>query len=349
MREAIRKGVKLDRRYTYMVAPSEVVGPSAYLFSKSKNFAKDPFYLKHGVRPTLTVYMLQQGADGLDAIKRSASNKEYMKKYFQAIAYAATQSKGTQPIFVIEPDVWGYMLQNARDGGKANLDAVAHINDLGLDWLTEAEFKNQLRDLPKAIIKTIKLHAPDAYAGILIAHWAYMPPGKWGSMINLKNDQDVILAAKGAASFANELLGKKYRGDFMGVEKNGADAGWWRATYGKGTAFDKYYWNDEQNRKWLLWSKTLGKTLDLPLVGWQAPLGHMGLPNTANRYEDTFFPYFFAHAQDFIDAGFIGFMAGSANRGVGTVATVNENAGDNGWFYKKLQEFNKARPYLKKT
>lgn len=343
MKSALDQGVKLDRRWTYANDPQEIYpwGSNAFLFTNSYNYAKDPYYLGKGVRATLTVYMLQHAADGLDAVKNQAANATFMKDYFKSLMLMVDSAKGTKPIYVIEPDVWGYLIQNfASDTGEVNLKAVAHINDLGYPEL--AEFKNEMRDLPKAIIKVIKQRDPQAYAGILMAHWGFIPQGSWGEMVNL-SDAKVIEAAQGAAAFARKLLGPTYVGDFMGVEKNGADAGYWKKL---GAAFDKWYWNDDQNRKFVLWSKTLNQSLNMPILGWQICAGHMGLPNVDNRYEDTFFPYFFSHVQDFIDAGFIGIMAGSANQDRGTIPTMTTGTGDDGWFYQQLNNFNAKRPYL---
>ncbi len=46
-----------------------------------------------------------------------------------------------------------------------------------------------------------------------------------------------------------------------------------------------------------------------------------------------------------LNAGFIGMLAGCANQGKGTVATIEQNAGDGGWFYSRLEEFDKERPF----
>jgi hypothetical protein len=105
-------------------------------------------------------------------------------------------------------------------------------------------------------------------------------------------------------------------------------------------------WNDQGNSRWIGFSKTIAQAVDLPLLGWQISIGHTGLSNAVNEYEDTFFPFFFAHQQEYINAGFIGMLAGCANQDKGTVATIDANAvGDKGWFYGQLATFNAKRPY----
>ena len=182
-----------------------------------------------------------------------------------------------------------------------------------------------------------------------MAHWGYRLDhlGIYKPVIEM-SDENLKKSAVGASTFLDELLGD-YRGDFIGVEKNGADAGWYLTAKGapKSDANASRYWDDENNRKWLLWSETISDNLKLPLFGWQICLGHEGLPNTSKQFEDTFFEYFYKNTPDFIDAGFIGIMAGCNNMGIGTVPSYNSpTTGDKGWFYGKLKEFNKGRPYL---
>ncbi len=103
-------------------------------------------------------------------------------------------------------------------------------------------------------------------------------------------------------------------------------------------------------------STTNSMTWILPVVGWQISIGHMGLPNitvetfTDNAYEDTFFPYFFEHVNEFLDAGFIGFLVGKGIADDTDFANETEgNVGDRGWFFSHLKEFDKGRAYINVT
>lgn len=353
MRAAMNDGVQIDRRYIYITEPSEVKGSNAFIFPEGwgTNYSTDPEFIDKGIRPTLTVYMLQKGADGLDAVVNGCADQTHMASYFDALIHTVEKSKGVKPIYVIEPDVWGYLIQNNEaDSAKTNLAKTCHINNLGYAHLDE--FSNTIKDLPKAIIKTIKMYDPDSYAGILMAHWGYglYHLGINDPVINM-SPANYQLAAKNAAVILDTLLGFTYRGDFMGVEKNGADAGWYLTAKGasKSDASNSRYWTDANNANWLGWTKALSQELNLPIVGWQICLGHEGLPNTSLKYEDTFFEYFYDHVPDFIDAGFIGIMAGCNNMGIGTVAEYNSTNGDGGWFYDQLKVFNQGRPYLSDT
>lgn len=366
MKAALNAGYHLDRRYIYIDNLIDVTtfwGTSPA--GGSKNWSKNSFYVDKGVGPAIIIYMLQRGGDSYDILSSNIQDQSFMKQYFEAIVQIADSSKGMRPIYVLEPDVWGYVLQHAREHNGIgldsfsqitdnHLDAPCHLNNLGLPWLTE--FENKLSNLPGAIIKTVKEVDPECYAGILMAFWAWKPNNCTKLMIFKNSQEKIDEAACEEAAFCEALLSStKYRGDFLGVEKNGTDMGYWYVL-DKITGWDTlqggifargpmYDWNDEDNSQWVDLSKYIARKVDLPLLGWQISLGHMGLPNVDNRYEDTFFPYFFDHVQEFIQAGFIGMLSGCANQGRGTIACIDQNSGDSGWFYGKLNVFDEKRPY----
>ncbi len=206
--------------------------------------------------------------------------------------------------------------------------------------------------MARAIIRTIKRYAPDAYAGLLASHWTISGIPGWNVDGVTHSSWDAVThSAQANAQFMQKLIGDGAdRGDFIGVEKNGYSAGHWRVH----DNLDRYYWTDEGMRKFLHWSKTLGQMLDMPVVGWQISIGHMGLPNKCEilhcdcAYEDTFFPFFFKYPKAFVDAGFIGFLVGKGLADDTDYTLASEGAvGDRGWFFNQLAMFDRSRPYLK--
>lgn len=328
LRNAVNAKIQIDYSYVYITTIGDIKG---FLFAPWFNYAKTrPGNLK----PSITIYMLQQGQDAPDGSSalKSAADAVYMKKYFEAVAEIADSCKGTNPIFVIEPDVWAYLLGQANQNmTEKNLSKICHINNLGLPWLSE--FENRMDNLPGAIIKTLKLSDPNCYAGILMAHWG-MPNGV----------EDAKTDGKLSGKFVSKFLQEPYRGDFIGIEKNGTDAGCWGAS-------SSWHWNETKNTAALAWCKALGIEVDLPIFGWQISTGYQNesgydpLPDTSGSYTDTYFPYFFKHTMDFINAGFIGFDAGCNNQGKGTWNSLKTGEGDNGWFLNNLKKFNTNRPY----
>ncbi len=364
LKEAIvDRGIKVDYRYIYINGGVDTnANRISWSFSQNRNYTLQS-KSKVGAEAAYVVYMLQEEG-GAAALKEIGSNSSKMKQFFESLRVVAQYANGKKSTWVIEPDTWGYVLQNNQsDTGSSFLQNVAHLNDLGYDHLKG--FDNKISNLPQAIIAHIKHYAPDAYAGILMSFWSidannlvakeYQTSGAVGfADWSMKACE---LSAEMNLAFAKKLLPRSdfSKGDFIGVEKNGYDAGWWKVNGDKG---DYYYWDDDQMKKWLRWCEILGKGVELPLLGWQISVGHMGLPNkgSANstnevgngQYEDTFFPYFFAHPQDFTGIGFIGFLVGKglADGTDYTNSTSEPTKGDQGWFLDQLKSFDTKRPWI---
>ncbi len=357
MTKALGEGVKLSYRYAYV---NNGVDPTSnalsWLFNEwGTDYSKNSAAM--GLSPGYVIYMLQEEG-GAVALKNNILNVTFMQKYFASIRTVAEKSKGYKTIFVIEPDTWGYFLQDALQNGTESDPRLipASVNNLGVGYEYLVGLPNTLSGVAQAIIRTIKKYAPDSYSGLLMSFWSVNANGVTGPAVAdgnkgmvYWNQGDVDYSSKKNADFTNQLLSTTERGDFIGVEKNGWSAGNWLVKQNR----NDYYWNDIQNDKWVSWAKTLRQNVNLPLLGWQISIGHMGLPNTLNRYEDTFMPYFFTHTQQFIDAGFIGFLAGKGLADCtdftnlnGNSVEVNGSAGDDGWFFEQLKAFDAGRPYL---
>jgi hypothetical protein len=272
----------------------------------------------------------------------------------------------------LEPDTWGYVIQANQDPTKM----TATINNLGGEWAYLSDLPNNYSGLARAMIRVVKKNAPDAYAGLLMAHWephastcpgVNSPKSSWGMPYWSREDIDCSVGK--IVDFANQLLpkGSADRGDFIGVEKNGHSAGYWKVLEKDDSDARRYYWGDTEMTNFLHWSKTLGQGVDLPVLGWQISIGHMGLRNSCENgplgsgsglmatgncaFEDTFFEHFFGNVSKYIDAGFIGMLVG---KGLGddtdyTHANADPTMGDQGWFFNKLKTFDKGRPYLGNT
>ncbi len=336
-----------DRRYFWV---TDVNSPGLFMFTSFANYSKkEPFYSK-GVKPSIVISMLQNGGDGISDIRTQAADSAFMVSYFEALVHIADSSEGTKPIYIIEPDVWGYILNSDNANlGSVELERTCHINNLGFAWLSE--FENKLKDLPNAIIKTLKQADPNCFAGIEMPYWAYHPAGMNGNLIPLSDSSYVKQGADSTIAFLNNLLGASNRGDFIAVGKQEGASGYYEAVLSN----TDYSWDSTANRKWLYWSKLLGENVDLPLYAYKISAGYINEPgypalaNIKNKYEDGFLQYFFNNSDDFIRAGFIGLLAGTAAAGNGTYIEWGQGgAGDNGYFYDNLKLFNDDKPYLQK-
>lgn len=374
MKAAIEDGIQLDYRYTYINNGVDFqADPNrnalSWLFTDWSDYAENSeSRVAPGLRPAYVVYMLQED-QGNATLQRNANDSTFMSNFFESLKIAAEKSAGRKPIFVLEPDTWGYVIQAGIDP----LSASARINNLGSQWSMLSDLDNNYAGLAQAMIRVVKTYAPDAYAGILMAHWAphasecpaqNTPESNMG--MPYWNLEDINCSVDRNIEFANQLLGEgNDRGDFIGVEKNGHSAGYWDRLENDADS-RRYYWTDAHNANWVHWAKRLGEGVDLPVLGWQISIGHMGLRNSCEdgplvpsgaawnsasgncAFEDTFFEYFFSHVNDFLDAGFIGILAG---KGLGddtdyTHANQDSQMGDGGWFFNQLKTFDQGRPYI---
>ena len=369
MLAARAEGVQLDYRYAYVNGgPDTATNACSWLFGAwADDYVKGSAAM--GMRPAFVIYMLQEDR-GLASLAANAMDSVFLAKYFATLEFVARRADGHKAIFVVEPDTWGYILQAGRDPQAE----PAAIGTLMSRYPFLAGLPDSYAGLARGIIRALKHFAPDSFAGALMSHWTVdgsscpgpdSPDGYMG--MPYMDTADVDCSAERNAAFARALLGTgPDRGDFVGVEKNGHSAGWWYAFLQGSEAYRRmYYWDDARNANFVRWSARLGRGIGLPILGWQISIGSPGLPNacaagpladsvrfgleTGNcAFEDTFFPYFFSHARDYLDAGFIGFLAG---KGLGDDTDFQPAGpgagGDGGWFFGKLKEFDRSRPWLR--
>lgn len=243
------------------------------------------------------------------------------------------------------------------DWQTGNHDTV--IKEIDLDFSYLSDLPNNLAGVGRAIIRTMHKYAPDCYVGFLASHWSVNLNPWWSTDGLVWSDPEL---RDTSAKINIEFFKKLYWGsidadhpkqpgddpDFIGMEKNGWCAGRWEATKG----FTYWFWGDQEMKNYLEWVKQIAEGLNLPVVGWQISIGNMDNQNVfnkeqmANSYQDTYFPYFFTHIDEFLDAGFIGFLVGKGLSEATDYTLPSENIGEKGWFFNELIEFDKSRPYL---
>jgi hypothetical protein len=348
MKQAVAEGAKLSYRYRYINGGFDSTkNAMSWMFTQYTDYVAQSDLLA-GVKPAFVIYMLQEEG-GSAATIANVKDAAKMKQYFANIRSIALRSKGCKSVFVIEPDTWGYLLQNGYTDPSA-IPAVMSTVARDFTWL--AGLPDNLCGIAQGVIRTIHTFAPDAYAGCLASHWAYIGVGWHVDGMVWSQDTLIHESVRRNVAWFSKLLGTGAdRGDFIGVEKNGYSAGRWKVMSGT----SRWYWGDAQMVKYIAWCKGLGQGLGLPVVGWQISIGHMGLPNVSvttadnsnNSYEDTFFPYFFTHVNDFVSAGFIGFLVGKGLADDTDFSNETEGAvADRGWFFTNLKAFDRNRPYL---
>jgi hypothetical protein len=322
-----------------------------------------------GMHAAFNIYMLQEDA-GADVAIANMASLDFMQKFFWNVRNVAQKANGNKVVFIVEPDTWGYLIMKnfgngpTSAGGNATIRpnlVFCHVNDLGYPFL--ASYPNTLAGMAQGIIKTIRTFAPDAYVGLHSNHWATWSNGATGAACLGANAggfyqcqagmpfwsvADIDYGVNFQIAWYQELLGGTTacdKGDFLAVEKYGYDEGGRWIAFGA-TANVLYYGNT-QYQNWLHWSKKLGQGINLPLLGWQIPIGNSTLSNAVgvNKYKDGFMEYYFANKQDFTCNGFIGLFMGPGV-GASTVYTNGPGAtGDDGWLFSNLRtQLDPSRP-----
>jgi hypothetical protein len=275
---------------------------------------------KLGMLPAFVFYQMPgDSGEGFELDLGHAQNAAYMKSYFEnyKLLLDIIKSEGGHALIILEPDFWGYLQQNIANADPTQI--AAKVGATGLAYTNG--FSDNVSGLGACLLSMTRQLAPEARVGFQVNLWA--APGHPQSGLVYDTLANVQKAAMETAAFHAKLGAEK--ADFWAAEKNGLDAGGWGGDR-------RFYWDDAAMENYLAFVKTFTAAVKRPAVGWQIPIGHMGLPNTANKYEDTFADWTFRGATGYpdvaklIDAGFRGILFGG---GVGASTTVLT---DGGWF-----------------
>ncbi|MDB5256512.1 MAG: hypothetical protein JWM14_1207 [Chitinophagaceae bacterium] len=318
-----------------------------------------------GMRCAWVIYMAQEET-GAAGARDNIANAAWLKKYFLNIKYVAQTGAGKKEIFILEPDLFGYIIKELYDGGYGataltgsgiGLGMPAAMSTIAADpnYSYLAGLPNTFRGFVQGIIKTIRIYNPQAYCGLTVNLWGAntsqnMPPAPPRAGTVWYNTAQLDAAVNYQADFYKSLLINPGfdKSDFLISEKNGLVAAGYLPA-------NNWMWGDQQMQNYLYFFKKLGQSVCLPIIGWQISLGqttnaagygitltnppvapYVPLPNASQSYEDTFVQYMFNNFTGFIDAGFIGWLGG---KGVaqGTDYSLKTTYGDKGFFFNKAR------------
>ncbi len=191
-----------------------------------------------GMRCAWVIYMMQEDA-GAVAAKNNIANATWLKNYFLNIKYVAQTGAERKEIFIIEPDLFGYISENLYNSGTAatgispsgvGLGMTAPMSTIAADpnYSYLAGLPNNFEGVIQGVIRTIRRYNPQAYCGICVNLWGAwiptnMPPAPAKSGLVWWNTAQIDAAvAYQAAFFQGLLLDAGYdKGDFLVPEKNG--------------------------------------------------------------------------------------------------------------------------------
>jgi len=232
---------------------------------------------------------------------------------------------GHSAIIIIEPLTLAYYAQRAMTYPATCLPGMepALVKSSGMSQVQG--YSDNFVGFMQACVGLARSIAPDASIGIYLMNWALWTSSSTDELVywsQAERDNNI----KAWDNFLGQLnvMGSI---DFISFGKNRGDAG----NYGP-----KYYWTATQYDAFLNYCTALHSAFGKPLVGWFLPIGHMGLPNTLYRYEDTFADYFFSHSKDFKAAGFSAMLFGKYDVN-STDISDSVGVGDDGWFINQLK------------
>jgi putative heme iron utilization protein len=262
-----------------------------------------------------------------DTIVSSFNDKAYMTAYFEQYVEFLRMIAGHKAIVILEPFSLAYVAQAWYDD-SVRYDPASEFVNVASTGVPEVQgFDNTFKGLMTALLSLPQSLAPDARKAVFLINWAIWPTASPKQLVYW-TPTEINDAVRGWKQLLDSLqvLDKV---DFVGIGKYGLDA----AALG-----DEYLWDDTRMQNYLYFATAVHTSLGQPLLGWYLPIGHEGLPNTRNRYEDTFAPYFFDHSAEFSAAGFEGMLFGKYEAS-GTDLSAGADSGDGGWFLQRLTQW----------
>jgi hypothetical protein len=210
---------------------------------------------------------------------------------------------GRPVILHVEPDLWGYFLQN--DQFRPNQLDQIHVIVKSTGHAELASLDDTAAGFAKAFVALRDKLAPN----VLLAWHA----SKWGSP---------------AAKTYADALAKCGKWDLIFTDPSDRDAAWRVA---KGYHAEGAWWKDADFTSFRDWGGELHRLTGLPLMAWQIPMGNTimaGCNNTEGHFMDNRPEYFLEnfpanrHVAEYAANGFIGLLFGGGAGGCTSVADV---------------------------
>jgi hypothetical protein len=299
------QGIKPDIVDTYLVG----VGSGAWPMWNSPSGAYVTLVTQEddaiGAIPMFTLYQMAQNGDGnLSGL----TDRTFMGNYWSQVRlmFQMLGSYGKPALVNLEPDFWGYVELQAKNGDPTQMSAVVN---------TQAECKalpNNAVGIAQCMLTMARTYAPKTLVGFPASFFGETAP-----------TVATFMHANGAQN-----------ADFIVAQTSDRDAGCFEATNppsectGRGNG--PFYW-DETNQStpnyteslatWGSYRNLLGN--NLPIVWWQTP---MGVPSTTpggsyQHYRDNHVHYMLNNAGQYVNIGSVAAVFSSGATSQTTIAT----------------------------
>jgi hypothetical protein len=285
------------------------------------------------ITPVLTYYMLLQSrpAAGNDEAAKDLSNLRNaatMRAYWADLELALKRAKSRSRVVLhVEPDLWGYIEQNARGDDAATIPAaVSSTGDPAL-----AGLPNNAAGFAKGIVRL-----RDRIAKNVVLAWHL---SGWGTNTDIGlQDPPRSAIARLAARSARFYKSFGARFDIVFNDVADRDAGYREKVLGDG---GRSAWNAADFHRHAAYIRGFTLRTHKRVVIWQIPLGNSKLPNTDGRYRDNRVEWWLGrgrtrHLKEARRAGIVALLFGG-----GADGTTSPKS-DGGLFYRL------ARAYLRR-
>jgi hypothetical protein len=227
-----------------------------------------------GVTPVFSYYMIRQSLPGRDngdepaAVLSNLSNAATMRAWLADVRLffeRAGRFPRTRVVLQVEPDMWGYGQQAARNDDASTVP-VAEVGDLG--------------GLARAVVDLRNRLAPNVVLGWHLSDW--------GTKVDLTlNDPSLRrtgMLARRSARFYRSLHA---RFDVTFTDFADRDASFKRKIYGAGPDI---WWTAADYRRELRFLGTYSRAAHQRVVAWQIPLGNTlmrAMNDTWGHFQDN--------------------------------------------------------------
>jgi hypothetical protein len=293
--------------------------------------------LKAHLVPVFSYYQLLQSTPslGTDELHRDLSNLRNvatMSAYYRDFELALRRAgafKGHLVVIHVEPDLWGYIEQQARDGQASTVPAaVASTHIAALRGLPD-----NASGFARALVHLRDRLAPNVALAFHLSVWGTKedPTLSKPSLAHMG-----VLAARSAAFYASLHA----RFDLVFTDVADRDAGFDEKVNGDG---GKSWWGPADYARQVAYIKGFTSRVHLGVVLWQVPLGNTILNNTWQHFQDNRVQWWLGNASDAHlaadrDAGVIAILFGGGADGTTTIDT------DGGYFVKQVKAYAAGGP-----
>lgn len=288
------KNKRMDIRYIYLNG-----GPiNGWADWTNKKGDRARFYIRNsqmlGMMPFFVFYNIADGGESYDTDNQHIHSRIYMEAYFQNLKLMLDiikEEAADGPVGVIlEPDFIGYMEQNAQQPPEKISAETNAAYSSGVLNTSDPQFKDTLQGLVQAINYTIFKYGNDSgkhkrvYFGWQFNLWS-SPKSKGQGVIH-SDAATIAIVAKEEAAFYQSAGITSYQADFISIDKYGLDAAGFPGDQkpAENPQNSTWFWNQPLWDNYLLFTQHLHQAVNLPVILWQLPVGHINSTQAYNPY-----------------------------------------------------------------